>query len=98
VDDSKVSGGITFGNNMNAGEGEGWSMGWGVIWNSRSDVGVMAPPGGMNWAIGDTGNELDTTAPAGTYESMGKPVALGSRYLAQLCERLGPGAVTAISN
>ncbi len=97
VDRAKVGGGITFGNNANAGSGEGWSMGWGVIWNSVSDVGVMAPPGGMNWAIGDTGTELDTTPPVGTYESMGKPVALGSLYLAQLCERLGPAAVAAIS-
>jgi hypothetical protein len=97
VDDATVTGGITFGDNGDLGAGEGWSMGWGVIWNSTSDVGVMAPPGGMNWAIGDTGSQLDTTAPVGTYESMNTPVALGSLYLAQLCERLGPAAVAAIS-
>jgi hypothetical protein len=96
VDGATITGGITFGDNGDLGSGEGWSMGWGVIWNSMSDVGVMAPPGGMNWAIGNTGNELDTTAPVGTYESMNTPVAVKSLYLAQLCERLGPSAVTAI--
>jgi hypothetical protein len=97
VDGARVTGGITFGNNGDLGSGEGWSMGWGVIWNSVSDVGVMAPPGGMNWAIGNTGNELDTTAPVGTYESMNTPIGIKSLYLAQLCERLGPAAVAAIS-
>ena len=96
IDGAKVTGGITFGDNGNLGSGEGWSMGWGVIWNSVSDVGVMAPPGGMNWAIGDTGSELDTTAPVGTYESMNTPVAMTSLYLAQLCERLGPSAAALV--
>jgi hypothetical protein len=96
VDSSSVVGGTRFGNNGNAGSGEGWSMGWGVIWNTTSDVGVMAPPGGMNWAIGNTGAELDMTTP-GTYESTNTPVAISSLYLAQLCARLGPGAVDAIA-
>jgi hypothetical protein len=97
VDGATVTGGITFGDNGDGGTGEGWSMGWGVVWNSTSDVGVMAPPGGMNWAIGDTGAELDTTPPVGTYESMNAPVGVKSLYLAQLCERLGPAAVSAIA-
>jgi hypothetical protein len=97
VDGATISGGVTFGDNGDLGTGEGWSMGWGVIWNSTSDVGVMAPPGGMNWAIGNTGAELDTTPPVGTYESMNAPVGLKSLYLAQLCERLGPSAVSAIA-
>ncbi len=97
VDNATVSGGITFGNNGDLGQGEGWSMGWGVIWNSVSDVGVMAPPGGMNWAIGATGSELDTTPPLGTYESMNAPVGMKSLYFAQLCARLGPGAVLAVA-
>jgi hypothetical protein len=96
VDSSSIVGGATFGNNGTLGSGEGWSMGWGVIWNTVSDVGVMAPPGGMNWAIGNTGKELDMTMP-GTYESMNTPVAIPSLYLAQLCERLGPFAVDAIA-
>jgi len=96
VDSATITGGVTFGNNGDLGAGEGWSMGWGVVWNSVSDVGVMAPPGGMNWAIGDTGAELDTTPPVGTYESMNSPIAVKSLYLAQLCERLGPAAVAAI--
>ncbi len=96
VDRSSISGGVTFGDNGTLGNGEGWSMGWGVIWGSVTDVGVMAPPGGMNWAIGNTGNELDTTPPEGTYESMDTPPAMTSLYLAQLCTRLGPAAVAAI--
>jgi hypothetical protein len=98
VDNATVTGGVTFGNNGDLGSGEGWSMGWGVIWNSTTDIGVMAPPGGMNWAIGNTGKELDTTVTVGTYESMNTPVAIGSLYRAQLCERLGSAAVTAIAN
>jgi hypothetical protein len=96
VDRSHVGGGVTFGDNGSLGTGEGWSMGWGVVWNAVADVGVMAPPGGMNWAIGDTGANIGT-APQGTYESMNAPVAIGSLYLAQLCERLGPAAVTAVA-
>jgi hypothetical protein len=97
VDGATVTGGITFGDNGTLGTGEGWSMGWGVVWNSTSDVGVMAPPGGTNWAIGDTGAVLDTGAGAGTTESSNTPVGMKSLYLAQLCERLGPAAVAAIA-
>jgi hypothetical protein len=97
VDDAAITGGVTFGDNGDLGAGEGWSMGWGVIWSSASDVGVMAPPGGMNWAIGNAGAELDTTPPVGTYESMNAPIGMKSLYLAQLCDRLGPSAVAAIT-
>ena len=37
-----------------------------------------------------------TTTPNGVFESIGKPVSPESLYLAQLGERLGPEAVTAI--
>jgi hypothetical protein len=71
-------------------------MGWGVAWNTVSDVRIEQPPGAMNWAIGCTGAELAGISPPGTYESQNHPVALRSLYLAQLCERLGPQAVTNI--
>jgi hypothetical protein len=95
VDGGSVDGGVSFGNNGNLGNGEGWSMGWGLVWNTTSDVRVEAPPGAMNWSIGATG-AVPTGAGLGTYESPNAPVAPKSLYLAQLCERLGPQAVAAI--
>jgi hypothetical protein len=71
-------------------------MGWGVVWNSVSDVRVEQPPGAMNWAIGCTGAEQTGTSPPGIYESQNTPVAIKSLYLAQLCDRLGPQATAAI--
>jgi hypothetical protein len=92
VDGSTVAGGTFLPNNGTLGGAEGWSMGWGVVWNSVSDVRVEQPPGAMNWAIGCTGAELAGTGPPGTYESQNTAVAIKSLYLAQLCERLGPQA------
>jgi hypothetical protein len=96
VDNAHVVGGTFLGNNGTLGSGEGWSMGWGVAWNSVSDVRIEQPPGGMNWAIGCTGAELTGISPPGVYESQNTPVAIKSLYLAQLCERLGPQAVANI--
>jgi hypothetical protein len=96
VDGATVSGGTFLPNNGTLGGAEGWSMGWGVVWNSVSDVRIEQPPGAMNWAIGCTGAELTGTGPPGTYESQNTPVAIKSLYLAQLCERLGPQATANI--
>ncbi len=80
-------------NRGTAGSGHGWTIGWGVLWNSTAaNLNVQKPPGSMNWAIGSKGRQ----AGDGTFESLGAPVAPGSLYLAQLCERLGPQAVAAI--
>ncbi len=40
------------------GSGHGWTMGWGVVWNStaKSFV-VQMPPGSANWAIGNRGEQ-----------------------------------------
>jgi hypothetical protein len=97
VDSSTVQGGILMVNNGSLGGGEGWSMGWGVVWNATSDVSVQAPPGAMNWSIGGTGAAPGSTSD-GTYESLNTPVGPGSLYLAQLCARLGPAAVAAIGD
>jgi hypothetical protein len=95
VDGGNVRGGLSFGNNGILGDGEGWSMGWGVFWNVTGDALVQAPPGGTNWAIGCTGT-APTAAGLGVYESPDAPVRMKSLYLAQLCERLGPTAVANI--
>jgi hypothetical protein len=87
------------------GSGHGWTMGFGVAWNSVAEaLLIQAPPGTTNWAIGCEGTETTaampggdgTILPQGTIDSQGAPVLPASLYLAQLCERLGPGAVTAI--
>jgi hypothetical protein len=84
---------INFYNRTTSGSGHGWTIGWGVIWNSSAaTIDAEAPPGSMNWAIGCKGKQV-TQGMAGTYESLGTPVAPSSLYLAQLCERLGPQAV-----
>ena len=97
VNDVKITGGITFGNNGNLGSGRRVVHGLGGHLELGERRRRDGPPGGMNWAIGNTGDELDTTAPVGTYESMNVPIAITSLYLAQFCERLGPGAVAAIA-
>jgi hypothetical protein len=81
------------------GSGHGWTMGWGVVWNSIApSIKVQQPPGTMNWAIGCKGNMAAPSDghPNGTYDSHGTPVNIKSLYLAQLCERLGPQAVANI--
>ncbi len=95
VDSANVQGGILFLDNGTLGNGEGWSMGWGVAWNTVSDVSAQAPPGAMNWAIGAIGAPPSSTD-TGVYESTGTPVVPASLYLAELCARLGPGAVAAL--
>jgi hypothetical protein len=92
-------------NRGNAGSGHGWTIGFGVVWNSTANaLLIQQPPGTTNWAIGSTGTLTRAPAPGtttpilpeGTIDSPGKAVAPKSLYLAQLCERLGPGAVSAI--
>lgn len=83
------------------GSGHGWTMGFGVVWNSTADTFLLQqPPGAMNWGIGLIGKIVTDEEPGSTYvpptgtiDSLGKPVAPKSLYLAQLCLRLGPQAV-----
>ncbi len=82
------------------GSGHGWTMGFGVVWNSVADtLVVQQPPGTTNWLIGSQGTLVPQAAPGsadptplpnGTLDSPGVPVAPESLYLAQLCLRLGP--------
>jgi hypothetical protein len=85
------SGNIEYINRGTAGSGHGWTMGWGVVWNSIApSIKVFQPEGTANWAIGNQG----TPSGNGTFEAHGTPVAPASLYLAQLCQRLGPQALT----
>jgi hypothetical protein len=83
------------------GSGHGWTIGWAVAWNCQADTMlIQQPPGSMNWAIGCTAKMTTRGQPGstgdltkGTIESSDHPVDPKSLYLAQLAERLGPGAV-----
>ena len=103
VDNCTVpDGGIDYPNRGVAGSGHGWTMGWGVVWNSVADFFVVQnPPGTNNWVIGSVGRRERTARyfdrapilPEGIFESHGTPVTPQSLYLAQLAERLGPQAL-----
>jgi hypothetical protein len=96
--------GISYSDRGNHGSGQGWAMGWGVAWNVTTPwLVVQMPPGSQNWCIGCvgtpiSGNEPGSTRPVpdGIYDSLGTLVTPPSLYLAQLCERLGPMALTNI--
>jgi Domain of unknown function (DUF4955) len=99
---------------MNRGEmgsGHGWTMGWGVVWNSTaSTLVIQNPPGAANWSIGTSGAELTAPMkivgvrgrdlgpdlPQGFIESAGHRVNPESLYRAQLAERLGTAALKAL--
>jgi hypothetical protein len=94
VDSARLeSGNIEYINRGTAGSGHGWTMGWGVIWNSVApSIKAFQPDGVANWAIGNQG----TPSGNGTFDSHGTPVAPASLYLAQLCQRLGPQALASL--
>jgi hypothetical protein len=96
--------GVAFWDRGTHGSGQGWTLGWGVAWNVTTPfVLVQQPPGSENWCIGCGGAIVEraplgssTIPPDGIFESSGTPVSPSSLYLAQLCDRLGPQAVTNI--
>jgi Pectate lyase superfamily protein len=90
-----------------SGDGHGWAIGWGVIWNGvAKQFLVQQPPGSANWCIGCVGEQLEKkypgaaanapVVPIGFIDSKNVPVTPASLYLAQLCERLGSQAVANI--
>jgi len=108
VDNVNVHGGaINFINRGTMGSGHGWTMGWGVVWNSTADtLSIQSPPGAINWAIGSSGERVGKpmpitgagskgrpALPEGTFESPNKRVKPDSLYLQQLSDRLGPQAL-----
>ena len=93
IDGANVDGGIHFINRTTAGSGHGWTVGWGVSWNSDADkINLQRPPGTQNWSIGSSGTQSGN----GQYELHGTKVSPSSLYLAQLCTRLGPQALANI--
>jgi hypothetical protein len=109
VDNTEVPrGGIDMMNRGEMGTGHGWTMGWGVVWNSAaSTLIIQNPPGAANWSIGTIGEELGSPMkiigvhrrdlgpdlPRGYIESPNHPVLPKSLYRAQLEERLGANAL-----
>ena len=99
VDNCTIAdGNIDFLNRGIAGSGHGWTMAWGVAWNSiAKNYIIQNPPGTVNWAIGCIGLREQTARlfdskpiiPDGNFDSHGKPVSIQSLYLAQLEERVG---------
>jgi hypothetical protein len=83
------------------GSGQGWAIGWGVVWNgSANQFTIQQPPGSENWCIGCVGTQVITEAPGGSaalpqgaIDSPGTYVSPYSLYQAQLTQRLGTGVV-----
>lgn len=107
VDSCEVHGGNIYLRNRGImGTGHGWTAGWSVLWNDEANVFIVQnPPGDMNWAIGDKGEQEDApmpgsidgkSLPSGVIESVDKHIQPNSLYLEQLRERNGPAAVMAI--
>ena len=111
VDNTQVpQGGIDMMNRGEMGSGHGWTMGWGVVWNSSAAALVIQnPPGAANWCIGSSGDEQTAPMkifgvpkrdlpdmPQGYIESANHRVLPENLYRAQLAERLGAGALQAL--
>jgi hypothetical protein len=105
LDNLDVDGGISLWNRGIYGSGHGWTIAWGVVWNSRADrYLVQRPPGTQNWVIGSSGAITDRARPGrttpveprGAFDSHGTRVSPPSLYRAQLCERLGAAALDAL--
>ena len=111
VDNTQVpQGGIDMMNRGEMGSGHGWTMGWGVVWNSSAAALVIQnPPGAANWSIGTSGDEQTAPMkifgvrmrdlpdlPQGFIESANHRVQPESLYRAQLAARLGAGAIKAL--
>jgi hypothetical protein len=113
VDNTRVpEGGIDLKNRGELGSGHGWTVGWGVVWNSSANnLIIQNPPGAANWAIGTSGAELSEPMkikgerrrdegpdlPQGFIQSPKHSVLPVSLYRQQLSERLGLGAMDALN-
>jgi hypothetical protein len=101
------NGGIHLINRGIMGSGHGWTIGWGVVWNSSAgNFVIQQAPGTITWAMGNRG-PLESQGmpdgkggrvhgiplPSGLIESQGRPVTPQSLYLSQLAERLGSDAL-----
>jgi hypothetical protein len=101
INSSDSAGQINFWDRGDYGTGQGWAVGWGVVWNSTASAFTLQqPPGAQNWCIGCVGQQLITNAPGGStnltqgaIDSSGAYVYPVSLYQAQLTQRIGAGAV-----
>ncbi len=90
-------------NRADSGSGHGWAGAQVMFWNGEVSEEFVsdAPQGAMNWVVGVVGPEGDgqwaPEEPSGIQESLGEPVLPRSLYLQQLADRLGDGAVEAIT-
>ena len=83
------------------GTGQGWAIGWGVVWNSTAaSFTIQQPPGAQNWCIGCVGSQqtipapgLTANEPQGAIDAPGNYVFPASLYQAQLTQRVGLGYV-----
>ncbi len=84
------------------GTGQGWAIGWGVVWNSTAnEFLIQQPPGSENWCIGCIGTQVTKAAPGGStilpqgaIDSPGVYVSPSSLYQAQLTQRLATAGKT----
>ena len=73
-----------------------------LFWNvDEQSIICDAPKGAMNYVVGGQGDKSQGSwapeEPFGTWESAGTVVEPRSLFLQQLADRLGPGAVDAIT-
>ena len=55
---------IDFWNRGAWGTGHGWTIGWGVVWNSKAEeFYIQKPPGSENWCIGCLGEQKKSQPP-----------------------------------
>lgn len=74
-------------------KGSGWSAANSVVWNSEAArFSVDNPPTALNWVVGGAGETLGN----GSFDNSHAPRP-ESLYRAQLAERLGDGALSALS-
>jgi hypothetical protein len=88
------------------GSGHGWAGANYVTWNTEGNLTVQQPPTAQNYAIGHVGTQIPPFLPNkydtrprrdGFWDCEGRHVEPCSLYLQQLTERLGPKAVSQIS-
>ena len=94
------SGNLSIINRAWLGSGHGWTAGSFVAWNTEGKLSVQSPPAATNYAIGhigEKGSGLLKNMPDGWWESQGDHVVPRSLYQAQLKDRLGAGAVQAVT-
>lgn len=86
-----------------SGTGHGWAGNCQVLWNCEATSLVCQKawiPSAQNWSIGCVGGRGKAALPGrpdGCWQSFGLHVSPRSLYLAQLQERLGAGAVKAVT-